>query len=91
MIMTIHTPFNSSLEQRFAALSDARKAAQWVSFIDAIDAGEMGWHPYYEVLAPMYATDVSPFDQEPLEAKELDIFSIEGGVYLEALELQSAA
>ena len=36
---------HSMLEQRFAALTDADKAASWASFIDAIDAGEMGWHP----------------------------------------------
>ncbi len=89
--MAIANHFNSSLEQRFAALSDVEKAAQWVSFVDAIDAGDMGWHPYYLVLAPMYEAGVSPFDPEPLEAREIDLFSVEGGVYLEALELQPAA
>lgn len=89
--MTNPTPFSSSLEQRFAQLSEFEKAAQWVSFVDAIDAGEVGWHPYYEVLAPLYAAGVTPFDPEPLEARELDVFSIEGSAYLEALEMQPAA
>ena len=89
--MASSSPFSSSVEQRFAALSDLEKAAQWVSFIDAIDAGDMGWHPYYPVLAPMYEAGVTPFDPEPLEAREIDPFSVEGAAYLEALELQPAA
>jgi hypothetical protein len=83
--------FNSSLQRRFDRLSSVEKAALWVSFVDAIDAGEMGWHPYYLVLAPIYAAGVTPFDPEPLEPQELDVFSIEGGAYLEAMTEASAA
>lgn len=89
--MAIANHFNSSLQRRFDRLSSLEKAAQWVSFVDAIDAGEMGWHPYYLVLAPIYAAGVTPFDPEPLESREIDVFSIEGGAYLEALMEATAA
>lgn len=89
--MAAFSHFNSPLHRQFAALSELEKAAQWVSFIDAIDAGDMGWHRYYAVLAPIYEAGSSPFDPEPLEPREIDVFSIEGSAYLEALEMQPAA
>jgi hypothetical protein len=54
-----------TLKAQFATLTDSEKSAQWASFLDAIDAGEMGWHPYYLVLAPRYAAGLTPFDQKP--------------------------
>ena len=44
---------NSSTE--FTAMSNAEKAVIWASFFDALDAGDAGHHPLYEVLAPLYA------------------------------------
>jgi hypothetical protein len=93
--MTVTTHLQSSLQHRFEALSSNAKAAQWVSFLDAIDAGDMGWHPYYLVLAPMYERGVSPFDAETaaeqMEPRVIDLYSVEDGAYLEALGMQPAA
>ena len=44
---------NSSTE--FTEMSNAEKEVIWASFFDALDAGDAGHHPLYEVLAPLYA------------------------------------
>ena len=49
MFMAINTT------TQFIALSRGEQAAIWASFFDALDAGDAGHHPLYEVLAPLYA------------------------------------
>jgi hypothetical protein len=48
MFMAINTT------TQFIALSRGEQAAIWASFFDALDAGDAGHHPLYEVLAPLY-------------------------------------
>ena len=60
----------ATLQARFDALTDLEQAAAWVGFVDALDAGDAGFHPYYLVLAPMYDRGESPFDAERLEMLE---------------------
>ena len=55
---------------RFNALSALQKAAQWVSFLDALDVGGVGHHPYYLHLATLYGRDETPFDQERRDEME---------------------
>ena len=53
-------------EARFNGLDELQKAAQWVSFLDAMDAGGVGHHPHYLHLAALYERDETPFDKERL-------------------------
>ncbi len=39
----------------FTALDRGQQATIWISFFEALDSGCAGHHPFYEVLAPLYA------------------------------------
>ena len=60
----------AALQARFDGLTDLEKAGEWVGFLDALDAGEASFHPYYLVLAPMWDRSETPFDAERLELLE---------------------
>ena len=51
---------------RFEALGELEQAAQWVSFLDAMDLGGIGYHPHSLHLATLYARGKTPFDGERL-------------------------
>ena len=58
------------LQARFDGLTDLEKAGEWVGFLDTLDAGGVGYHPYYLILAPMWERGETPFDAERLELME---------------------
>ena len=55
------------LQARFEGLSDADQAAQWMAFIDALDAGDAGFHPYQMLLSPLYERGETPLSPERLQ------------------------
>ena len=60
----------AALQARFDILTVSEQAAQWVRFVDALDSGDAGFHPYYLVLAPIYDRGETPFDGDWMEMME---------------------
>ncbi len=58
--MTSLTLDTLSLQDAFNALNRRDKRSQWRKFIQALDAGDAGYHPFYLLLAPLYAQGEQP-------------------------------
>ncbi len=52
----------AQLETRFAALPVDRQQAEWLSFIDALDLGDVGHHPFSLILGGRWARGEQPSD-----------------------------
>jgi hypothetical protein len=49
-----------SLQDAFNTLNRRQKISQWKKFLQALDAGDAGYHPFYLLLAPLYAAGDQP-------------------------------
>ena len=73
---------------RFEALGELEQGAQWVGFIDGLDAGDAGYHPHYRHLASLYERGETPFDLErlsDLESRQLQQGELGFDIYEEEL------
>ena len=87
--------FNTAaLQACFDNLTSSEQAAQWVRFVDALDAGDAGFHRYYLILAPIYDRGETPFDgerTEMMEPRRLLQGELDFGAYEEEFEVTAFA
>jgi hypothetical protein len=53
----------AQLETRFAALPADRQQAEWLGFLDALDLGDVGHHPFSLILGRRWERSEPPSDQ----------------------------
>ena len=84
----------AALQARFGDLNSSEQAAEWVRFVDALDAGGAGFHPFYLVLAPIYDRGETPFDgdlTEMLEPRQVLQGELDFEAYEEEFEVSACA
>ena len=48
------------LNTRWNALNPTERRRQWARFTEALDCGDAGYHPFYGILAPLWAGGGQP-------------------------------
>lgn len=86
----VHTSAHAARSQQaWDKLSPIERIHQWTDFTEAVDYGDAGHHPYYALLAPLYAIGASPLDDEENEPADHEAYPFYADAWFDACEVES--